>query len=201
MSYSGHMWIKVSGEEGGSVPRGSTGPQYLGASGSAPWEDTPDWERDSAAAVCEHVRTFIEATRVISGVNCRDISDDDSHGPDSLDGLLARAVRSLTWARHVVPVVSARWPAGALRRSGAGLRRGQRRAPAGVLVRHMRNQARRSARDVAGHRPLGRLPGALTLSAPDSCYPSVAGWPHTLCCAGLREEPTRGRDLERGGPH
>ncbi|MET8987781.1 hypothetical protein ABZW49_20230 [Nonomuraea wenchangensis] len=28
----------------------------------APWEETPQWERDSAAAVCEQVRAFIDAT-------------------------------------------------------------------------------------------------------------------------------------------
>ena len=27
-----------------------------------PWEDTPDWERESAAAVYDQVRAFIEAT-------------------------------------------------------------------------------------------------------------------------------------------
>jgi hypothetical protein len=27
-----------------------------------PWDETPDWERDAAAAVCEQVRAFIAAT-------------------------------------------------------------------------------------------------------------------------------------------
>jgi hypothetical protein len=29
---------------------------------AAPWEQTPDWERASAAAVCDQVRAFVEAT-------------------------------------------------------------------------------------------------------------------------------------------
>ena len=34
----------------------------------APWEDTPDWERDSAAAVYDQVRAFVE---VSEGNTCR----------------------------------------------------------------------------------------------------------------------------------
>jgi hypothetical protein len=45
-------------------------------------------------------------------------------------------------------------------------------ARAGALVRRVRKQARHGARDVAGRRPLGRPPGALTLPKP----PSMAGW-------------------------
>jgi len=32
------------------------------ASYTAPWDETPEWERESAAAVCNQVRAFIEAT-------------------------------------------------------------------------------------------------------------------------------------------
>lgn len=35
---------------------GDPKPSYI-----APWEETPDWERESAAAVCGQVRAFIEA--------------------------------------------------------------------------------------------------------------------------------------------
>lgn len=28
----------------------------------SPWEETPDWERQAAAAVCEQVRQFVEAS-------------------------------------------------------------------------------------------------------------------------------------------
>jgi hypothetical protein len=36
---------------------GAPKPSYI-----TPWDDTPDWERDSAAAVYDQVRAFIDAT-------------------------------------------------------------------------------------------------------------------------------------------
>jgi hypothetical protein len=36
---------------------GEPKPSYV-----APWNETPDWERDSAAATCELVRSFIESS-------------------------------------------------------------------------------------------------------------------------------------------
>ena len=81
------------------------------------------------------------------------------------------------WARRIAPIVSVgAGPTGALRRSGAGSLRGATLRAVGAPVRHLRNQARRSARDVAGCQASGDPVMALTLPTPCPWRPSMAGW-------------------------
>lgn len=46
----------------GSLASPCTTPASLKPSYIAPWEETPGWERNSAAAVCEQVQAFIGLT-------------------------------------------------------------------------------------------------------------------------------------------
>ena len=98
-------------------------------------------------------------------------------------------------ARRIAPIVSHRRGAHSC---AAPLRRRVAlwRSPARLPARHLRSQARRSARDVAGCQPSGDPVRALTLPRPclDQVLAAVDSWMAAVCRCAARAVPEPRRD-------